>query len=488
MKAVLAWVKTNLVSVICVVVALVLLPAGFVGSNIWGSGMREERQGEASSALSSLNNVKDARYEIPLPMGDEPTMNESAPPNPRRTERYLEIKTEVEAATARVIEEVRTRNAKSYGPLIEGLFPDPVSKLRGDQLALAFVDELVGERGGAGAYAALLDAINAGPGADNDDVLLRLQDSYETRLERIEAQMGRAPTPEELYEIRAELADERLSLYRYPAQRRSFFATPANLLAEAPRGTDASGAPSPRGRGAGAGGSSGFNRWTSKPEPGPAEPPSVAECFAWQFDYWTVKDTLMAIASANDRDDGRRGVPSAAVKRLLSLRVTPLFDPSQATGSDSTGGDDGGRDDFGGGFDDGGGSAGPSGPPSATVYQPDPSVSITGRVGSKGNQLYDLRNIEVVAVVSSGRIDDIIQAIEAYNLITVLDWRIESVDPLAHLAGGYFYGDDHVVRLTLQLESLWLRDWTTPFMPAGVRTLLGVPEDVSVDAGGEEFN
>ena len=40
---------------------------------------------------------------------------------------------------------------------------------------------------------------------------------------------------------------------------------------------------------------------------------------------------------------------------------------------------------------------------------------------------------------------------------------------------GYFYGGGPVSMLTLQLETVWLREWTADFMPSALRQALGIP-------------
>jgi hypothetical protein len=44
------------------------------------------------------------------------------------------------------------------------------------------------------------------------------------------------------------------------------------------------------------------------------------------------------------------------------------------------------------------------------------------------------------------------------------------------LERGYYYGPEHVVRATITIESVWLRNWVGPLMPASVKRSLGVPE------------
>ena len=84
----------------------------------------------------------------------------------------------------------------------------------------------------------------------------------------------------------------------------------------------------------------------------------------------------------------------------------------------------------------------------------------TGRVS---NSLYDVRMAEVSLIVDSQQIPRLFNALTQLNFITPLVQGIRSVDQAEALEqGGYVYGNNvDVVQLDLQLESLWLRRWTT---------------------------
>lgn len=488
MKPLLAWVKGNLVTVICVLVILLTLPAGFVLSTMWRQSVIDERQSEASGALSRLDGVKTVRYSVPVPIENAEPLEDNAAPNPRRTDAFRSIAESLERDADRVVSAVRSMNQRDHEVLIAGLFPEPASELRGQQLALDFVKRLVGDDGRGGAYAELLASIEAGPGADNEAVRQQLQDAYDSEVESVEAQTGRTSlTQEERDELTQELIERRIAAYQRNARRVSMFATIDALLGEPVRAAS-SGSDrrrGPRGRGSGGGSPAG---WASRPAPNPDQPPSVDESYAWQHDYWVVRDMLMAMDAANRDAEGQRTrVERSPVKRLVALRVGQLFSPqSLARAGRSGDAGPGGHDDFGGGgFDGGGGGGGAVGAPSDGVYPTDPAVSITGRAPTP-NQLYDMRRVEIVAVVASSRIEEVIGAIEASNLISVLDLSIASIDPAEHLAQGYWYGEEHVVELTLQLETLWLRSWTVPSMPPAVRAVLGVPEEAP-EMNDEEF-
>jgi hypothetical protein len=112
-------------------------------------------------------------------------------------------------------------------------------------------------------------------------------------------------------------------------------------------------------------------------------------------------------------------------------------------------------------------------------------VSFTGREGGQADSAYDLRTVEVVAVVSSAELPKFLDAIGKVNFMTVTDLDLSSVDIWNEIQQGYYYGQDHVVRVAMTIETVWLRSWMTPLMPDSVKQTLGVPITQSFgDEGG----
>ena len=62
----------------------------------------------------------------------------------------------------------------------------------------------------------------------------------------------------------------------------------------------------------------------------------------------------------------------------------------------------------------------------------------------------------------------VLDALAKHNFITVFDMEINSIDPYEAARSGYLYGSAPVSELTLQLETIWLRAWTTELMPIGL--------------------
>ena len=86
--------------------------------------------------------------------------------------------------------------------------------------------------------------------------------------------------------------------------------------------------------------------------------------------------------------------------------------------------------------------------------------------------------------VSCQDLPTFIDAIGKVNFMTVLDLDLQSVDIWEELQQGYYYGEDHVVRVSMTIETVWLRSWVAPLMPDPVKETLGVPLTPQGDAGG----
>ena len=76
-------------------------------------------------------------------------------------------------------------------------------------------------------------------------------------------------------------------------------------------------------------------------------------------------------------------------------------------------------------------------------------------------------------VAETDAIPVVMDALARRNFITVIDARIRPLDSFAAAEEGYIYGAKPVSLVSLKLESLWLREWTGPFMPDDLRARLG---------------
>ena len=86
-------------------------------------------------------------------------------------------------------------------------------------------------------------------------------------------------------------------------------------------------------------------------------------------------------------------------------------------------------------------------------------------------------------VVASSKLPTLVDAISATNFMTVIGLDFSEVEPWADLERGFYYGPEHVVKATIDVETIWLRSWTEPQMPQVVKDALsGVA--ATAEAGG----
>jgi len=459
-KKVLALVKGNLVPVVCLLVIVVSLPVAWFFSSNMNASIREEVKKKADSAMTKIRGAQVA-YTVPALHPDEAPLEERSAPNAEKTEFYRaqreRVLREHEAVVERAIE-VNARGERE--PIVENLFPDPGAS---EQILTAeMARKIVGDSNQPSVYEGLLSAIDAGGAPDEERIADVLTDVRDRRLEQMDLVDASTISAEDADIIREALIERRRAEYRRRANEISVYGT-----IEAIRGSD-SGGPT-----------TSSNEWSEIPTEIPASSPSVAECFIWQWDYWVISDVLAAIANANTVDGGLTPVPESAVKRLEWVKVEAL--PVLASDNNSGGGDFGG--DFGGGGGDTGG-----GMDSGGLVPTDAKVSVTGRTSSLSNDLYDVRRVRMSVIVSSEQLPKLWDAFSRTNFMTVIGVQLEEIDPVAQLREGYDYGPSHVMRAQIDVETIWLRSWTTELMPPSIKRRLGVPEQeepVGDDFGGQ---
>jgi hypothetical protein len=159
----------------------------------------------------------------------------------------------------------------------------------------------------------------------------------------------------------------------------------------------------------------------SVPRTIPPEPPPVADCWRWQEDYWAIADLFRAVGEANSVNGKLNlGVDRSVVKRIDQVVVFPLD------------------------------------------HSPD---TVTGRKNSSPTRTYDVRHATLKVVASSSRLPTLINAISRTNFMTVTSVDLAEVPREVDLAKGFYYGDEHVVLATIQIETVWLRSWASTMMP-----------------------
>lgn len=458
MKGIFGWIKSHLVMVVSTVVIVVALPLGWVFSSKLNKGIREDQEKRVSQAYNKIKNAK-VTYVIPSLLPDEPSWSQSLPPNPYLTAYVKEERDKRLAQAAGVVETVINFNKDGHRILEPRLLPVPESPQQETRLKYEFLDRMAGDpvTGVKTIYADLLRSIGAGDAPDPVKLATTIQDLQTRESERMIAESGTGSiSPEEQEQLTKLLADRRLAEAQRRAKDISVFMT---MDAFDPQAFGAESAQIPP--------------IDQRARPA-TQTPTLAEAFGWNFDYWVVSDLLKAVDKANtDAGGTRANVENALVKRVERLGVEAL--PIKNAGGDA-GGDM--FDPFGQPIQD-------DTDVEIMSEGSDPSVSVTGRVS---NAEYDVVKARMTLVVDAERLPGLFKAFAETNLITVLDMDVSEVDLWDDLRQGYYYGDAPVVRVSLELETIWHRDWTVPMMPRSVRKALGVVETDEagmVDDGGE---
>ena len=472
MTPVLRWIKSHLVVVICAVVIVVAPLAAWYVSTGMTAELKTELQ-QTASRVKELDRYKTTNVALEVPGGDPISVRGVV--NPRLLEAYEEavskIGSQAEIVHAAGLARNQTLNGRVRGAddLLPGHFPAPSSKPELEEMPFLLHENLVA------AYRSLLSDVRAGTPPTTEDVSGKL-----SRRRDVFVSGARKDAVDELDEdeteaMRKELTAARLNIYRshvlgeYGSTPISFYASPSVL-------------PIP-------------------PQPTTMLPPG--EMFDWQWQFWVTEDLLHAFAAAN----GDGVVIGGPMKRLLSLNIAPLDAELPADGSS------GGSSGFGGGSPGmgspggnapgrnrgnaqrGGGdspsAAGSGGPADPGAAQVDPSasaaidksISITGRTS---NSVYDVRNLDCTIVVATRGLPAVIDAIAAQNFMTVLDVQLLPANAFAAASDGFIYGIEPVSTVRLQIETIWLREWTADAMPGDLREALGIksaPRSTSGQAG-----
>lgn len=497
MNPALNWTKKNWPVIVSGVVILGSLPTAWYFSNNWNKKIKDDTEKVANKDLAGTQ-VK-AAYSVPAlrPGQPEYTINEA--PNEELTKRFVEIKNELAKQAQAVIDRVTLFN-RGVGPdaqamgrsehalLVPALFPGPTQAQieqkafpgmdaatvqmqpqdrRDAALAKALrdltenalremVDKLTANRNHPDLYAAMVRQANAGEPPVAADVLVSVQDRVAREIERIGA-AGRDLTPEEQLVVSKLARETRMGRYQGATKGFSLYMSRGAIGAPG-----ASNAPGNSGTRPAPGSSSDSSlRPIASAEAFRAMPSleNDRDLFLYQWDLWMMSDVIAAVRMVNSEGGKPTTVDRSIVKRIDRLAATsfaaleiPVDTSSSATTVPVT-----------------------PATPGAEV-KPDYKVSITGRSTSMANPDYDVRNVVLTAVVSSERLPALLDALSRVNFNTVLQVQLSDMDAKSDLEKGFYYGDEHVVRATITLETVWLRQWTAPLMPSSVKKALGVPE------------
>lgn len=446
MKNAMGFIKKRWPMIVALLVILVALPVAWVVSGNLNAGIKQRQENAANSLLTRLDGLK-VTYELPAPFEGMEPVTESGMPHREYTEFFREQQQLQNERLAQATTELIEFNSKNRGVLVEGLFPkEPEDDSEAQLLRLRMQDMLIPGDGDS-AYERLLQALNATTPPDPASVLDQLNDTRARLFERESAQSGSADMdPEERAAMEQELSAQRVSLYARPAQEHSIYMS----LDALPEGSPFQVSP-------------GFPRQAR------SNTPNHGLTFLWQMDLWLAQDLFGFLGQANSRDGELLPIVDAPIKRVLKIEGRPMKLDRISSQGEYPEPIDRGPD------------------PAMQVFEPRFHASPSGREPNWLNQLYDIRRVQMSLVVDSARIPEIIDAAAQYNLITVVDLDIQAVNVWSDLERGYYYGPDHVVRLDLELELVYLRAWTAPLMPNVIRQEMGLEphpepeEDVGFD-------
>lgn len=436
-KTVLAIAKKRWPVIVSGLVIVVSIPTALYFSGSMRSTLVAQVQKSVEGDVKGLAEVKTVAYTVPATPGT-PAVELSAAPNQKLIEVFKARREQQGADLAQVIsaaDEFNSTHALVEGrqvkrvkraPLIEGLFPSPKDN---DRLTRSNFQRAYIER----AHKELLTRYRAG-GPPEAPAFARAVEEY--KVQQIALVAGEGKTEQALSDAERERVRDAVVKYRIgrQKQRAAELAFYCDLNAfSIPAASD--------------------------------DPPETYILWDWQQTYWLREDILAAAAIANSSASDI-GVSDAVVKRIESVAVEPLFDLKTA-----------------GQF----GSPDPAAAPAAASAEGavpvDFRYGITGRVAGagSGNSFYDIRKATVVAIVATQQIPAFIDALAQTNFLSVLDIDLAKVDTHLEQQAGYYYGGEPVSRVTMVVESIWLRDWLTPSMPAAVRAHFGVPDPAPVE-------
>lgn len=469
MTPVLRWIKAHLVIVICAVVIVGAPIAAWIVSEGMNTEL-QERINQGTSRLSELDRLKKTTVSLEVPGGAP--VNITTVVNQQLLDSYEKAVGKIGGEAERVhkagLDWNRDVNgvSRNKDDVIRGMFPSRRASVR-ETLPFEMYDALIAK------YQQLLRDVGAAGPPDPSlvsEILSRRRDQFVAGQRKDDLSELDESEQEDLTK---QLTQARLNVYRS-------YVLGESTLPDAPAGPVRFYA-------------------TLNDLSLPSRPTSVppdAELFDWQWRYWIAQDLLFALADAN----GEKSALSGVVKRLVGMRISDLNSErdSASGGGGGGGGMGGGMSGMGGGMGQpgrrrsgnnnnnnagnsgnvagGGGTTGLGAPRIDPKREAkiDHAVSLTGRVS---NEVYDVRLIQCELIVATTGLPKLMDSIARRNFMTVLNVKITPADAFAAAKEGYIYGIEPISRVQLEIESVWLREWTAETMPADLREMLGIQSD-----------
>lgn len=475
MTPVLNWIKSHLLIVIMCLISLIVLPVVIFASSAWNARIAKEIANRVNDQNGKITRASSTQVVVKPLVPGAPAIEDNMTVNPKMLEEYRAVRetikndaTELEQWVVQV-----NRDGKE-SQLVPGLLPEP-SRSEMNELPFRIHGAFIR------AHEDLLRRVRAGTPPNPEQVaeqLVEFDRNYRRTQFNVDPQASLSDT--ERKKVQEALTARRLALYAASAQEYSAYADMSVFR---------------------------LDPWPDQ------QAPDKLRWYEWQHTYWLNSDIIAAVAKAN-RVDGDlapiAGQTSGVVKRIVSIdaeRLIPanvteatLRPPSEADPSAHQSGPSGMMEGGGGGPQfgmEGGpatskfgtfeappterGSPSAAPPADASAYadpnQPFPptyTVSISGRNNRTG--LYDMRRVKVTLIVDSSRLQQMFEAFHTTNFMSIVGTRIKPLDVSLDLSQGYYYGREPVLEVELDIETLWLRDWTVDLMPPPVKMYFGIVE------------
>ncbi len=478
MTPILNWIKAHLLIVIMCAVAIVVLPVVIYASSAWNASIAREIAKRVSDQDQKISRVSSAQVVIkPLAPGS-PAIEKSMALNEGLIGEYRRVREAIKEDATALEQWVVEVNRSGKDELVPGLLPEP-SRVQMNELPFRIHGAFIR------AHEELLRRSGAGMPPAPDLVQEQLVE-FERNYRRTQFNVGPevSLTEAERTKLAEAMTARRLAIYAQAAQEHTVFAD-LNVFA--------------------------LQQWQDQ------KAPDKLRWWEWQHTYWVNSDIMAAVERANTADGERAtviGEPSSVIKRLVSVAPAQIFPPNLTEeslrpkpeeapeapmgGGGMEGASVGGMEGMPiGGMEGrsmskmgtfevpvgerGGAPGGAAAAPDATAYAdpaqpfpPDYTRSISGRAAQTG--LYDMRPVKILLIVDSRRLGQVFDAFHTTNFMSVVGFRTVPLDLSAELAQGFYYGSDPVIQIELEVETLWLRDWTVKLMPPPVKTFFGIVE------------
>lgn len=460
MRSGIDWVKANIVIVISAIVCVISL--GFL-SWVHARGNAFKAQlAERQTEIRKIDALMSTPVRIPPLVPDGPVREEAITVNKPAIDALKSVYARMNDEYTNIFKFAVGVNSQSQQPMIENLFPDIASSgsrpLEARPRYRASFDEMLGEYSPTAGYPQL----NAKPPLSPEAItaeMVRTEDEYRTA--NFLPARGTLP-PERMEQLRQIKTKRQVEMLRNHAERLHVYAQTNSRELDFPFDV---------------------GKWA-----GEIDRPTPETLWEGQMGLWIQQDLARVIALTNRVGKPGSNVMNAPVKRLIQVQVVPGYV-----------GIDGHR---GGMAMDGPlppgtsypaamesrpalpapaprGKAGAAAAKPAAKLSDDFSVSPTGR---RSNNLYDVRHVWLTIVIDSQRMPEFFDNLSQTNFMSVLKVQMSDVDEYKALEEGYVYGAGDAVQVTMLIETIWLRDWTSRLMPEQVRTALGVEAPVAAAA------